>query len=138
MKIIKFEMGDSKGKYDTVLKLNSLKSMNVRQNALEAARMSSNRLLEKTLGKSYFLKLKVYPFHILRENPLAAGAGADRMSTGMQKAFGKPIGSAARVREGQTLLELKVNKANLQTGKTALVRAAKKFPCPCKITTETF
>jgi len=135
MKIIKFDMGDSKAKFDVILKLNSKKSMNVRQNSLEAARMSSNRLLEKTLGKSYYLKLRVYPFHILRENPLAAGAGADRMSTGMQKAFGKPIGSAARVKEGQTLLELRVNKANLKVAKEAMMRAARKFPCPCKLIT---
>ena len=133
MKIIKFDMGNTKGKFDSIVKLNSKKSMNIRHNALESARMTSNRLLEKTLLKAYHMKIKVYPFHVLRENPLAAGAGADRMSTGMKKSFGKVIGCAARVREGQTLIEVRVNKDDVKVAKEALKRAAKKFPCGCKV-----
>ena len=133
MKVIKFDMGNPRKEYDSVIKLNSRKSMNVRHNALESARMTSNRLLEKSLGKEYHLRIKVYPFHVLRENPLASGAGADRMSTGMKKSYGKSIGSAARVKEGQTLMELRVNKANNKLGKLALERASKKFPCSCKV-----
>lgn len=133
MKVIKFDMGTPQKDFNLVLKLNSKKSMNVRHNALEAARMTSNRLLERNLGKAYHLRIKVYPFHVLRENPLASGAGADRLSTGMKKSYGKSVGSAARVREGQTLMELRIDKANLKLGKEALSRAAKKFPCGCKI-----
>lgn len=107
--------------------------MNIRHNAIEAARMSSNRHLETALGKDYHLRVKIYPFHVLRENPLASGAGADRMSTGMQKSYGKTIGCAARVFEGQTIFELRVNKQNVRVAKEALVRAAKKVPCSCKI-----
>ncbi len=95
--------------------------------------MSSNRLLEKKVGKDYHLKVRVYPFHVLRENPLASGAGADRMSTGMTKAYGKPVGSAARVHAGQTVIEIRVNKENLNAGREAMIRAAKKLPCPCKV-----
>ena len=133
MKIIKFDMGDPRKEYDTVIKLNSEKAMNFRHNALESARMTSNRLLEKSIGKEYHLRIKVYPFHVLRENPLASGAGADRMSTGMKKSYGKSIGCAARVKEGQTLMELRINKGNIKLGKLALERAAKKFPCSCKV-----
>jgi len=133
MKITKFDMGSQNKVYDTVLVLNSSRAMNIRHNSIEAARMTSNRLLEKVLGKEYHLRVKIYPFHVLRENPLASGAGADRMSTGMQKPYGKSISSAARVKEGQALLELKLNKANIKTGREALARAAKKFPCPCKV-----
>ena len=133
MKVIKFDMGDPRKEYDTVIRLKSKTSMNVRHNALESARMTSNRLLEKSIGKEYHLRIKVYPFHVLRENPLASGAGADRMSTGMKKSYGKSIGSAARVKEGQTLMELKINKNNLKLGKLALERASKKFPCSCKV-----
>jgi len=133
MKVIKFDMGDPRKEYDTVIKLNSTRSMNFRHNALESARMTSNRLLEKTLGKEYHLRIKVYPFHVLRENPLASGAGADRMSTGMKKSYGKSISCAARVREGQTVIELRVNKENIKVGKEALTRASKKFPCTCKV-----
>ena len=133
MKVIKFDMGNPRKEYSTTIKLNAKKSMHVRHNALESARMTSNRLLEKTLGKNYHLRIKVYPFHVLRENPLASGAGADRMSTGMKKSYGKSIGSAARVKEGQTLIELRIDEANTKLGREALSRAAKKFPCSCKV-----
>ena len=133
MKVIKFDMGDPRKEYDTIIKLNSKKAMNFRHNALESARMTSNRLLEKSIGKEYHLRIKVYPFHVLRENPLASGAGADRMSTGMKKSYGKSIGCAARVREGQTVIELRINKNNIKLGKLALERASKKFPCSCKV-----
>ncbi len=133
MKIVKFDMGNPNGKFDSVVKLNTTVMTNVRHNALESARMTSNRILEKQLGKAYHLKVKVYPFHVLRENPLAAGAGADRMSTGMKKSFGKAIGCAAIVKKGQTLIEVRVNKENIKLAKEAMSRAAKKFPCSCKI-----
>ncbi len=133
MKIIKWDMGNQNKKYDLTIRLMSMAAMNVRHNALESGRQSCNRLLEKTLGANYHLRLKVYPFHVLREHSLAAGAGADRMSTGMQKPYGKPVGSAARVREGQTLMELRIDQSNLKIAKDALVRAAKKFPCVCKV-----
>ena len=133
MKIIKFDMGTLNKEFETTLKLTSLDSLNIRHNAIEAARTTSNRLLEKSIGKEYYLKIKIYPFHVLRENPLASGAGADRMSTGMKKAYGKSIGSAARIKAGQTLMEGKVNKINIKVAKSALERASKKFPCTCKI-----
>jgi ribosomal protein L16/L10AE len=55
------------------------------------------------------------------------------MSTGMQHAFGNPISSAARIKKGQTIVMLKVNKANIDLGKTALKRAGAKLPCGCMI-----
>lgn len=133
IKITKFEMGDAKKKFDLTLLLKAGRTMNIRHNSLESARMTSNRLLEKKVGKEFHLKVRVYPFHILRENPLASGAGADRMSTGMKKSFGKIIGAAARVREGQPIFEVNVNKNNLNVGREALQKASKKMPCSCKI-----
>ncbi|MBI2665912.1 50S ribosomal protein L16 [Candidatus Woesearchaeota archaeon] len=133
IKISKFDMGNTKATFDTTLKLNVLREMNIRHNALEAARMTSNRLLEKTINNAYHLKVKPYPFHVLRENPLASGAGADRMSTGMKLAYGKTIGAAARMKLGQTVIELKLNKENVKLGREALARAARKLPCSCKI-----
>ncbi|MBR9703247.1 50S ribosomal protein L16, partial [Candidatus Woesearchaeota archaeon] len=73
------------------------------------------------------------PHHILRENPLASGAGADRMSTGMKMSFGKPIGLAAQVRKGKKIIEISVDPQNVATAKLALKRAASKFPCACRI-----
>ena len=134
MKITKFDMGSANKTYDSTFQLVSDRAMNIRHNALESARMTSNRLLEKTIGTNYHLRLKVYPFHVLRENPLASGAGADRMSKGMQKSFGKVIGVAARVMKGQAVFELRIGKENATLGREALARAGKKLPCPCRVT----
>ena len=116
------------------LNLISKADLQIRHNALEAARQSCNRLLEKTLGKmNYYFHVRVYPHHILRENPLASGAGADRMSTGMKCSFGKAIGIAARIKKGQTILCVSTGKANIKVARTALKRAQNKFPAGCSI-----
>ncbi len=127
-------MGSPKKKFKYTLNLVSKHDLQIRDNALESAKQTSNKLLETTLGlPAYHLKLKPYPHHILRENPLAAGAGADRFSTGMQRAFGKPIGNATQVKKGDIIFHVSVNKSNLETAKTALTRASKKLPCSCTI-----
>lgn len=132
--IAKFETGNLKKKYPYVLNLVSKDDLQIRDNAIESARMTANRLLEKTLGAVGFnLKTRIYPFHVLRENPIAAGAGADRFSTGMQKSFGKPTGSAARIKKGQIIFEVGVEKGGLEVARQALNRAAKKLPGSCTI-----
>ena len=132
--IVRFAMGNTKKKFPYQLDLVTKGDLQIRQNAIESARMTCNRVLEKTLGKqAYHFKIRIYPFHILRENPLAAGAGADRFSTGMKHSFGKAIGNAARVKKGQTLLSVGVNKSNINTARTALKRAQGKLPCACTI-----
>lgn len=126
--IVRFDMGDASKTFGYQLDLVSKKDIQVRHNALESARQTANRLLEASLGKSYYFKIRTYPHHVLRENPLAAGAGADRMSTGMQHSFGKSIGVAARIREGQAMFTLYVNKQHLDIAKKALKRASYKMP----------
>ncbi|MBW3015716.1 50S ribosomal protein L16 [Candidatus Woesearchaeota archaeon] len=126
--IVKYDMGDPSKQYEFRADLVSKDAVNLRHNCLESARQTSNRLLEKVLGKgNYHLKLRLYPHHILRENPLAAGAGADRMSTGMAHSFGKVVGSAAVVRTGQIIFSIYVNKQHLEVAKKALERASKKL-----------
>jgi len=134
LKIVKFETGTANGTFDTTVQMLSKANLNIRHNALESARLTSNKLLEKNLGKAYHLRIKTYPHHVLRENALASGAGADRLSTGMKKSFGKIVGAAARVKEGQAIMEVRVNKENVKLAKQALERAAKKMPCSCKVT----
>ena len=123
--IVRFVMGDPTKRFQYRLDLCSRDALQIRHNAIESARMTCNRLLESKLGKKgYHLKIRIYPFHILRENPLAAGAGADRMSTGMKKSFGKPIGNAARLKEGQVIFSLDVSKPDIKIGRLALKRAS--------------
>tara|TARA_Y100000310_G_scaffold56844_1_gene52143 strand:- start:5296 stop:5820 length:525 start_codon:yes stop_codon:yes gene_type:complete len=134
IKVVGFELGSPKKRFKYTLNLISKHDLQIRDNALESAKQTSNKILETTLGLSgYHLKLKAYPYHVLRENPLAAGAGADRFSTGMQRAFGKPYGNAAQVKKGNTLFQVSVNKNNIELAKQALTRASKKLPCSCTI-----
>jgi large subunit ribosomal protein L10e len=133
-KIVRFDFGEANRKFEYSLDLIPKSSIQIRQEAIEAARQTSNRLLEKNLGKAGFhFKIRVYPYHVLRENPLAAGAGADRMSTGMAHSFGKPIGIAAQVKAGQKMFTLSVEKPHIEIAKKALQRAARKMPCSFSI-----
>ena len=116
--IVKYDMGNAKKKFPYQVQLVSKANVQIRHNALESARQTSNRVLEKTLGKNaYHMKIRTFPHHILRENPLASGAGADRMSTGMKKAFGKAISAAARIKKGQVIMHVDIAKANIPVAK---------------------
>ena len=132
-KVVRFDTGANKD-FDFTLNLLSKSDLQIRDNALESARQTSNKLLETYLGLNGFhLKVKVYPYHILREHALASGAGADRFSSGMAHSFGKPIGVAARIKKGQTIFQVSVDKQNIGVAKQALKRASKKLPCSCTI-----
>lgn len=72
--------------------------------------------------------VRSYPHIVLRENKMIATAGADRLQEGMRKAFGKPIGVAARVDIGTTVLELYVKASDLALGKSAMHAAKAKLP----------
>ncbi len=56
-KIHIFEMGTKKKDFDTTMHLVAKRSVQIRENALEAARVTSNKLLEKKLTpENYFMK----------------------------------------------------------------------------------
>ena len=134
VKVVRFDMGDPNRSFQYTLSLLSKSDLQIRDNALESARQTSIKLLETFLGVNGFhLKVKVYPYHVLREHALAAGAGADRFSSGMAHSFGKPAGLAARIKSGQTIFEVRVDKNNLGVARQALERASKKLPCSCTI-----
>ena len=133
-KVVRFTTGNSNKKFEYTLVLNSKTELNIRDNALESARQVSNRLLETKIGLTFYkLNLRVYPFHVMRENALASGAGADRFSTGMAHSFGTPIGIAARIKKGQTIFQVDTDFKNLSLAREALIRAATKLPCSCAI-----
>jgi len=128
-KVVKFEMGALSREFPYIVRLHSSVDVQIRHNALESARKAANRKLETKLGRAgYKLKFRVYPHHILRNNPLASGAGADRMSTGMKMSFGKAVGIAARVHKGQPILEVHCFEKDIPLAKAALTVARHKFP----------
>lgn len=132
-KIIKFDMGNLQVNpmtfFPVRLKLVSKDSIQVRTNSIEAARIAVLRKVEKKYGKNgFYFKVKTYPHHVIRENPLAAGAGADRLSTGMKHSFGKTIGTAARVFEGNIVMELYLLEGQEAIGREALRVGSSKLP----------
>lgn len=132
-----FDMGNPKGDFPAEMSLISQESGQIRHNALEAARIAANRLLEVKAGKdNYHFKIRVYPHQILRENPMATGAGADRISDGMARSFGRPIGTAARVSRGQKLMSVRIAEEFTDVGKEALRRASLKLSLPSRIVVE--
>ncbi|PVX25965.1 MAG: 50S ribosomal protein L16 [Candidatus Bathyarchaeum sp.] len=135
-KIVKFTMGNPSGSYKYQARLIAEKSVQIRHNALEAARIASNRVLSEKLGNSYHLKILPFPHVVLRENKMIFGAHADRLQDGMRNAFGKAIGLAARVKPGQSLILANVNKDGLEAATTALKRGGAKLPTPCRVVIE--
>ena len=133
-RIHKFESGNRKKEFSLKVNLVSNNGVQIRNNALEAARVSAHKVLDKAVGtENFFLKILIYPHHVLRENALATGAGADRFQTGMRKAFGKPISTAARVKPNQNLMEIRVSKTHVDAAKRAMKIASHKFPTTTRI-----
>ncbi len=110
IKIVKYHMGDTSKEFKKTVKLVSKDKYQIRHNALESCRIVMNRQLIKKFGpKGYHMFINVFPHHILRENKMLTGAGADRMQSGMKHAFGKAMGSAAQVKKGTTLFTIMVD-----------------------------
>lgn len=135
-KITKFTMGDTKLSFDYEAKLVALEPAQVRHVSLEAARIAANRIVLEKLVNNYRLDVLPFPHVILRENKMIFGAHADRLQQGMRGSFGKPIGTAARVKPNQTIIRIRVNKEGVETAKEALKRGSAKLPIPCRITVE--
>lgn len=129
IKITRFDMGDPNGEFDVRIDLVSDEDVQIRHNATEAARQTAVRCLEKALGKKgFYFKIRPYPHHIMRENKMATGAGADRVQSGMRDSFGKPVGKAARVKRGQIIMSVSVLRESVGVAKEALRRANAKLP----------
>lgn len=140
-KVVKLQMGNiqayDQGKFSTVLTIISLQDVQLRDNAIEAARQSIHKDLETQFLGQYYFAVKVYPHHILRENKMLTGAGADRMQTGMTKSFGATIGRAALVKANQPIFVIAVNSEKATRVAREAVRKIKaKLPCTTRILTE--
>ncbi|MDG6910706.1 MAG: 50S ribosomal protein L16 [Nitrososphaerota archaeon] len=132
-KIARFTTGNPSDAYDHVYRLVSLERAQIRHNALEACRISVNKIAT-TLGETnYFLAIRVYPHVILKENKMIATAGADRLQEGMRKSFGKPTGLAARVNRGTVILELGIKGKAVKDAQDALRVAASKLPVQTRV-----
>ena len=132
-KVARFTTGKSRPDYDYRLGLVSKGRVQIRHNALEAARVAANKKLTLVGEDNYLLRVVTYPHLVIRENKMIATAGADRLQEGMRKAFGKPIGLAARVEIDSVILELSVKAESLEKAKEALEAASSKLPMKTRV-----
>jgi len=139
-KIAQHKMGDADADpedYPVQISLRVDEELQIRHGSLEAARLSANRHLIKELGEgNYKMILRKFPHHVIRENKQATGAGADRVSDGMRQAFGKIVGTAARIQDGERLFTLYCDVDQADAGKEAFRRAYNKISPPCRIDVE--
>ncbi len=137
-KIVQFEMGNLSQEFPTEIDLIVEEACQIRHSALEACRISINRKLLKDVGRMNFhFKVRVFPHHVLRENKQATGAGADRVSEGMRLAFGKAVGTAARVDAGQMIFTVFTTPPFLDKVKVAMRNGAHKLPSPSHLKVHT-
>ncbi len=141
LKIVKFNMGNQGAflakKHHYAVRLVSEQKVLIRDNALESCRMLINKLLDRDAVGQYYFSIKVYPHHILRENKTASGAGADRLSTGMQQSFGVTIGRAAIVNPGKEIFFVSCESENVaRIAKRILTHVKSKVPCRTRIVFE--
>ena len=133
LKTRQWNMGNGIKEFDTIVDLTvrtGKHGIQIRDNAIESARLIINRALTRDIGKDeFFMKIRIFPHHILRENKQAQGAGADRVSKGMSHSYGKSIGRAARVRDGQKIISVLVAAEDAEKARAALLPALSRLPC---------
>ena len=133
-RITQFVLGNKTDKFPVQISLTVDEKCHIRHTALESARITVNRAMEKKAGPTnYRLHIRVYPHVVLRENKQATGAGADRVSQGMRAAYGKNVGTAARVNPNQIIMTVETTQDFIPQAKDALRKAGMKIPSPCSV-----
>jgi large subunit ribosomal protein L10e len=132
-RITQFDTGNLTAVFPWSLTLTGEEAAQVRDIALEAARIKAVRILERGAPNEFHLKVRRYPHQVLREHKMAMGAGADRISDGMRRAFGKAVGHAVRAPIGSELLTVYTTEAHLEVAKEALQKASHKLPVPTRL-----
>jgi len=133
-RITQFVLGNKTADFPVQLSLTAIERCHIRHNALESARITVNRVMEKKVGPTNFrVRIRLYPHVVLRENKQATGAGADRVSQGMRAAYGKNVGTAAEVKPNQIIMTVETTKQFIEPSKEALRKAGMKIPTPCKV-----
>lgn len=139
-KIAQHKMGAKEAdsdEYPVQISLRTDEDVQLRHDALEAARLSANRYLIQELGENnYKMTLRKFPHHVIRENKQATGAGADRVSEGMRQSFGKVVGTAARIDANERIFTAWCDIEDAPAVKEAFRRAYNKLSPPCSVDVE--
>ncbi len=132
LRILQFHSGNKTADFPVHISLVPEERGQIRHTALEALRITAVRYMDKKVGRdNYHLHVRVYPHHVLRQNKQASGAGADRVSMGMRLAFGKPIGTAARIQANQPIVTIHTVARGIEFAKEALRKCSNKIAMPC-------
>lgn len=133
-RVSQYVMGNPQAEFPVTLTLKVKNRVQIRHTSIEAGRIAANKVLTAQCGApNYNMVVRAFPHVVLRENKLATGAGADRVSSGMRQGFGKTVGTAARLERNQAILTVSVPAEKIAVAKDALWRASMKFPSPCYI-----
>ncbi len=103
----------------------SLYNIQISDYSLEAVRINLSKYLEKDVKEFLFI-IRKWPHHVIREHPLAYGAGADRISQGMRLSFGKPTYRAAQIYYKDIILSIYYNRQELTEKIKYILEVAKK------------
>ncbi len=125
-KVRQYNMGTDK-RFELEAVLSPTHDIQLRDNQLEAARQAANKFLEKNLVDNFFMSMVAYPHLVIREHSALGVAGADRISKGMKRAFGKPKGRMARVRADQAVFRARIMSKDVRVLKEAFRRAQLKM-----------
>jgi large subunit ribosomal protein L10e len=128
-----FRMGTKKDNFDAVFHLRSTRAVILRDNSIESARLAANKYLEKNLLGNFYFIVRVFPHHVIRENKMIAGAGADRLQKGMRRSYGRPSDLAARLNQGTDLFTVYTYAPHEDIVKIAFERARRKLSGDYKI-----
>jgi len=118
--LAQFVMGNPKGTFEAKAEVLAKELIMVRDNALESARQAINKSLEKALPNQYHFRVLVFPHNVIRENKMIAGAGADRLQSGMAHPYGRPSERGALLMGGQVIFTIEFNVKDLEHVREAL------------------
>lgn len=130
-----WQMGKAKPEECEIqLDLMVTEEVQIRDNAIESARVMANKIFDNKIGReNYFFKIRAYPHQVLREHSMLSGAGADRLSSGMRLAFGRPVGRAVRAKKNQVIMTVWTMKQYENYAMEGMRRAAMKITGSPKI-----
>jgi large subunit ribosomal protein L10e len=139
-KIVKFDMGKIKNfvkgefPFQLIVTSDEKVTVQIRDNAIEACRQTIQREIDKPLMSQFYIGIRIVPHHILRENKMLTGAGADRMQSGMKHSYGKSVGRAAFVKPGKEIFIIAVkDEKGVKLVREAIRKIKPKLACKVKV-----
>jgi len=138
-KVTKFNMGDvpkfTRGEFPYRMVIYSLINVQIKDNALEAARQFLNNQMTKRCQNNYSISLKPYPHQVARENKtFSGGSKGERVQSGMAHSFGTSMARTAYVKQGSPIFIIAYeNKKDTEFIRNLCKSATPKLPCISKI-----